>query len=198
MGVLETAKRVIQDEIHAAEKLLERLDEQFVKAVDLILNCKGKVVVTGLGKTGHIGRKIAASLASTGTPAFFVHADEALHGDSGMIEEKDVVIAISNSGQTAELLACLQIVKRTGSKIIAMTGKVDSSLAKMSDVVLNVGVEREADTLNLAPTSSTTATLIMGDALVVALMEQRGFSRADFGRFHPGGALGASLKGETV
>lgn len=198
MGVLETAKRVVQDEIRAAEKLLDRLDDQFVKAVDLILNCKGKVVVTGLGKTGHIGRKIAASLASTGTPAFFVHADEALHGDSGMIEEKDVVIAISNSGRTAELLACLQIVKRTGSKIIAMTGGMDSPLAKMSDVVLNVGVEREADTLNLAPTSSTTATLILGDALVVALMEQRGFTRADFGRFHPGGALGASLKGETA
>ncbi|MBI2914346.1 MAG: SIS domain-containing protein [Firmicutes bacterium] len=169
------------------------MGDAFLGALRLLAGCEGKVVVTGVGKSGHIGRKIAASLASTGTPAFFVHSDEALHGDSGMVGPEDVVVAISNSGETAEVLAFLAILRGIGAPVIAMTGRSGSTLARQAGAVLDVGVAREADPLGLAPTASTVATLAMGDALVSALMALGNFSRKDFARFHPGGALGNML-----
>ncbi len=195
--VVEIARNTIQIEIESLQELVSRLDEQFETAVQHVLECRGKVIVTGMGKSGHIGKKLAATLASTGTPAFFVHPAEGVHGDSGMISQGDVVIAISNSGETLELLGLIAIVKSIGAPIIAMTGGLDSTLAKHAVATLNIGVRREADPLNLAPTSSAIATLAMGDALAVAVMTKKGFTKEDFARFHPGGALGARLKGAS-
>ena len=191
--ILDAAREVLQIEATALIDQSAHLDEQFVKAVNLILNCKGRVVVSGMGKSGHIGRKIAATFASTGTPAFFVHPAEASHGDLGMITPDDVVLALSNSGKSDELLAILPIIKRAGTKLITMTGDMDSEMAKLADAHILVFVKREACPLNLAPTASTTATLALGDALAVVLLEIRGFSEEDFARSHPGGALGKRL-----
>jgi arabinose-5-phosphate isomerase len=194
---LELARETLQIEADALLALKDRVssspDDAFAQAVGLLLQCNGRVVVSGIGKSGHIARKIAATLASTGTPALFVHAAEALHGDLGMITENDALIAISYSGEAAEFLAIIPIVKRMGAHLIAMTGNPDSSLARLSDVHLNVKVDKEACPLNLAPTASTTATLALGDALAVALLELRGFKEEDFARSHPGGALGRRL-----
>jgi len=192
--ILETAKRVIDIEIEQLQRLKNCINQNFERAIQILLNCKGKVVVTGIGKSGIIGKKIAATLASTGTPAFFLHPAEALHGDLGMVSKEDVVIAISNSGNSSEVLAMLPYFKRLGIPIIAITNNPDSELAKRSDVVLKLCVEREACPLNLAPTSSTTNTLVLGDALAVALMKLRGFSKRDFGLRHPAGNLGRKLK----
>ncbi|MBW2940240.1 KpsF/GutQ family sugar-phosphate isomerase [Zhongshania sp. CAU 1632] len=177
----------------AVSVLIDRIDDSFERACDILLACKGRVVVTGMGKSGHIGNKIAATLASTGTPAFFVHPGEASHGDLGMITAGDVVIALSNSGTTAELITILPLLKLLAVPVIALTGKPDSELATTADVHLNVGVSEEACPLNLAPTSSTTVTLVMGDALAIALLEARGFTANDFAMSHPGGALGRRL-----
>jgi arabinose-5-phosphate isomerase len=194
---LELARETLQIEADALLALKNRVssssDDPFAQAVGLLLQCNGRVVVSGIGKSGHIARKIAATLASTGTPALFVHAAEALHGDLGMITENDALIAISYSGEAAEFLAIIPIVKRMGAHLIAMTGNPASSLAQLADVHLNVKVDKEACPLNLAPTASTTATLALGDALAVALLELRGFKEEDFARSHPGGALGRRL-----
>jgi len=184
---------VLEIESTAVTSLIERLDEHFVRAVELILACTSRVVVSGIGKSGHIGRKIASTLASTGTPAFFVHPAEASHGDLGMITRNDVMLAISYSGESDELLTIIPLVKRQGAQLIAMTGNPASTLAKEADVHLNVRVAKEACPLNLAPTASTTATLALGDALAVALLDARGFKADDFARSHPGGALGRRL-----
>lgn len=184
---------VIHTEMQAVAKLVERVDDQFVRACHLLLACKGRVVVTGMGKSGHIAGKIAATLASTGTPAFFVHPGEASHGDLGMITRQDVVLALSNSGHTEEILTILPIIKRLGVPLIAMTGNPGSTLAKLSAAHIDVGVEQEACPLGLAPTSSTTAALVMGDALAVSLLQKRGFTRDDFALSHPGGSLGRRL-----
>jgi len=186
-------QQVVDLENQAVANLSSRIDQAFCDAGKLILKCSGRVVVVGMGKSGHIGGKIAATLASTGTPAFFVHPGEASHGDLGMITANDTVLAISNSGETAEILTILPLIKRMEVKLIAFTGNMNSTLAKQADVVINVGVDKEACPLNLAPTSSTTATLVMGDALAVALLESRGFTEEDFARSHPGGALGKRL-----
>ena len=188
-----TGRRVLEVERDALAGLLPRVNGDFARACALMLACHGRVVVTGMGKSGHIGSKIAATLASTGTPSFFVHPGEASHGDLGMITRQDVVIAISNSGETAEILTILPLIKRMGAPLIAMTGKPSSTLAKSAEVHLDVSVEQEACPHNLAPTASTTATLAMGDALAVALLEARGFTQEDFARSHPGGALGRRL-----
>jgi arabinose-5-phosphate isomerase len=190
---LDLARRVLSIEASAVAALVERIDDTFLQALNLILSCGGRVIVSGLGKSGHIGRKIAATLASTGTPAYFVHAAEANHGDLGMITREDVLIALSNSGEGAELLAIVPSIKRQGARLIAMTGKADSSLAREADVHLDVRVKEEACPLNLAPTASTTAALALGDALAVALLDARGFGAEDFARSHPGGALGRRL-----
>ncbi len=192
-GSLELARKVLEIEAHAIRSLRDRIGESFVEALELILASSGRVVVSGIGKSGHIARKIASTLASTGTPAFFVHAAEASHGDLGMIRPEDVFICISNSGESPELLSIVPMVKRQGAKLIAMTGQPDSTLARESDVHLDAGVEQEACPLNLAPTASTTAALALGDALAVALLDARGFSEADFARSHPGGSLGRKL-----
>ena len=190
---LAQARRVLTIEANAISALIPRLDASFPRAVDLILAAPGRVVVSGIGKTGHIGRKLAATLASTGTPAYFVHAAEAAHGDLGMITSADVVIALSHSGSSAELLTIVPLVKRQGARLIAITGNAGSPLAREADVHLDAGVSEEACPLNLAPTASTTAALAMGDALAVALLDARGFGEADFARSHPGGALGRRL-----
>lgn len=190
---LRLARETLQIEADAVAALAGRLDGEFAQAVQLTLNCSGRVVVSGIGKSGHIGRKVAATLASTGTPAFFVHPAEASHGDLGMVTRDDVLIAFSNSGETAELLSIVPIVKRIGAKLISVTGNPDSTLAKLADAHLNAGVEKEACPLNLAPTASTTAALAMGDALAVAVLDARGFGEEDFARSHPGGALGRKL-----
>lgn len=184
---------VIQTEMQAIADLVEQVNENFIVACKLLFNCKGRVVVTGMGKSGHIAGKIAATLASTGTPAFFLHPGEASHGDLGMITAHDVVMALSNSGETAEMLTILPIIKRLGVPLIAMTGNPDSTLAKCATASINVAVEQEACPLGLAPTSSTTAALVMGDALAVSLLEARGFTRDDFALSHPGGSLGKRL-----
>ncbi|TNF36394.1 MAG: KpsF/GutQ family sugar-phosphate isomerase [Gammaproteobacteria bacterium] len=184
---------VIDTELTSVAALKSRIDDQFVRACETMFACEGRVVVTGMGKSGHIGGKIAATLASTGTPAFFVHPGEASHGDLGMITPKDVVIALSNSGETAEILTIIPIIKRHGVPLISMTGNLKSSLAREADINLNVGVEKEACPLGLAPTSSTTVSLVMGDALAVALLEARGFTEKDFALSHPGGSLGRRL-----
>ncbi|MEK6743729.1 MAG: KpsF/GutQ family sugar-phosphate isomerase [Nitrospirota bacterium] len=190
---IEQAKRVLRIEADAIARLIDHLDENFVRAVDLIMSCKGRVVVTGMGKSGHIGNKIAATLASTGTPALFLHPAEGIHGDLGMVTKGDLVIALSNSGETEELSRMLPSLKRIGIKIIALTGNLESTLARNSDVVIYVGVKEEACPLGLAPTASTTATLAMGDALAVVLLNSRGFREEDFACFHPGGSLGKRL-----
>ena len=190
---MEQAKRVLRIEAEAVAALIDRLDHRFEEAVDLVLNCRGRVVVTGMGKSGHVGTKIAATLASTGTPALFLHPAEGVHGDLGMVMRGDVVIAISNSGETEELSRMLPSLKRIGIRIIALTGNPESTLGKNSDVVIDVGVKEEACPLGLAPTASTTATLAMGDALAVALLDRRGFREEDFACYHPGGSLGKRL-----
>jgi arabinose-5-phosphate isomerase len=191
--IIKRAKQVLQIEAKAIEQLVGRINEQFVQAVELLLACEGKVVVTGVGKSGIIGQKIASTLASTGTPSFFLHPTEGSHGDLGMLGKKDIVVAISNSGETDELSQILPLIKRYGNKLIALTGKAKSTLARAGDVVLDVSVEEEACPLGLAPTASTTATLAMGDALAVALLEKRGFKKEDFAILHPGGKLGKRL-----
>ncbi len=188
-----SALRAIRIERDAIQALEDRIDDHFTRACEVIMACKGRVVVTGMGKSGHIGNKIAATLASTGTPAFFVHPGEASHGDLGMITNQDVVIAISNSGNTSEVVTILPLIKRMGAPLISMTGNPDSVLAKEAVANLDVRVAVEACPLGLAPTSSTTATLVMGDALAVALLEARGFSAEDFAFSHPGGSLGRRL-----
>ena len=191
--LIETAQRTIRLEIEAVEQLNARIDASFVKACELILSCKGRVVVVGMGKSGHIGRKIAATLASTGTAAFFVHPAEASHGDMGMITQDDVVLALSNSGTTSEIVTLLPLIKRLGITLISMTGNPKSVLAQAAAASLDASVSIEACPLNLAPTSSTTACLVLGDALAIALLEARGFTAEDFAFSHPGGALGRRL-----
>ena len=190
---LDLARQVLRIEGDAVLALIDRVDQSFLQALSLILNCRGRVIVSGMGKSGHIARKIAATLASTGTPAYFVHPAEASHGDLGMITSDDVLIALSNSGESDELLNILPSIKRQGAKLIAMTGNPQSSLARDADTHLNAGVVQEACPLNLAPTASTTAALALGDALAVALLDARGFGAEDFARSHPGGSLGRKL-----
>ena len=190
---LALARDVLDIEADAVRALRDQLDEGFVEAIDLILSCRGRVVVSGIGKSGHIARKLAATFASTGTPAFFVHPAEASHGDLGMITSEDVFVAMSNSGESEELVAILPTIKRLGVKLIAVTGRPQSSLAQLADVHLNAFVSKEACPLNLAPTASTTAALALGDALAVAVLDARGFGVDDFARSHPGGALGRRL-----
>ncbi len=192
-NALELARTVLRIEAQAVVALVDRLDEAFLHAVRLLLQCRGRVVVSGIGKSGHVGRKIAATMASTGTPAMFVHAAEAAHGDLGMITRSDVLVALSYSGETAELLTIVPTLKREGTPLVAITGAAGSSLARHADVHLDVRVDKEACPLNLAPTSSTTAMLALGDALAVACLDARGFGPADFARSHPGGALGRRL-----
>lgn len=191
--LLALGRAVLETEAAAVSALVDRVDESFVRACRHMLACRGRIVVTGMGKSGHIGSKIAATLASTGSPAFFVHPGEASHGDLGMITRDDVVLAMSNSGETAELLTIVPLIKRLGVPLIAMTGNPRSTLGREADVHLDVGVAKEACPLGLAPTSSTTATLAMGDALAVAMLETRGFTQDDFAMSHPGGALGRRL-----
>ncbi|WP_206997339.1 arabinose 5-phosphate isomerase KdsD [Trinickia mobilis] len=190
---LALARDVLDIEADAVRGLRNQLDDGFVSAVDFLLSCRGRVVVSGIGKSGHIARKLAATLASTGTPAFFVHPAEASHGDLGMVTADDVFIAMSNSGESEELISILPLLKRLGSKLIAITGRPESSLAKLADVHLNAGVAKEACPMNLAPTASTTAALAFGDALAMAVLDARGFGADDFARSHPGGALGRRL-----
>jgi arabinose-5-phosphate isomerase len=192
-GVLEAGRRALGIEADAVAALAARLGPDFVKACRLCLACTGRIVVTGMGKSGHVAGKVAATLASTGSPAFFLHPAEASHGDLGMITRQDVVLALSNSGETNELLTILPLIKRMGVPLLAMTGRPGSTLAREADVHLDVSVPAEACPLNLAPTASTTATLAMGDALAVALLELRGFTSEDFARSHPGGKLGRQL-----
>ncbi|WP_027855502.1 KpsF/GutQ family sugar-phosphate isomerase [Marinobacterium litorale] len=190
---IQSGQRTIELELDAVNNLLQHLDERFTRACELMLNCQGRVIVTGMGKSGHIGNKIAATLASTGTPAFFVHPGEASHGDLGMFTGNDVVLALSNSGETAELVTILPLIKRMKAPLISITAKPESTLSQSADVSLHIPVDREACPLGLAPTSSTTAQLVMGDALAIALLEARGFSAEDFAFSHPGGALGRRL-----
>ena len=190
---VEHGRRVLEIEARAIQGLVDRIGREFTAAVERLYGCSGKVVVSGMGKSGLIGQKIAATLASTGTPAFFLHPAEGTHGDLGMLARRDTLIAISNSGETEELLRLLPFVKRLGIPLIAMTGRPHSTLAKNSDVILDVSVPEEACPLGLAPTASTTATLAMGDALAVALLQKRGFREDDFARYHPGGTLGRRL-----
>ncbi|NLC09166.1 MAG: KpsF/GutQ family sugar-phosphate isomerase [Gammaproteobacteria bacterium] len=191
--LIDSARRTIRLENEAIACLEQRIDQSFIQACQLILDCPGRVVVVGMGKSGHIARKIAATLASTGTPAFFVHPAEASHGDMGMITENDVVLALSNSGTTNEIITLLPLIKRRGIKLISMTGNQESILAQSATVNLDASVEKEACPLNLAPTSSTTVSLVLGDALALALLEARGFTPEDFAFSHPGGALGRRL-----
>jgi arabinose-5-phosphate isomerase len=192
-ALIDRGRRVLEAEAGAVTALVARLGADFARACRLMLACEGRIVVTGMGKSGHIGNKIAATLASTGSPAFFVHPAEAVHGDIGMITAKDLVFALSNSGETGELLTILPVIKRLDVPLIALTGKTSSTLARYAEVMLDVSVEAEACPLNLAPTTSTTAMLAMGDALAVAVLEARGFTEEDFARSHPGGALGRRL-----
>jgi arabinose-5-phosphate isomerase len=193
MPLLASGRRALQIEARAVEELLARIDARFADACHVCMACKGRVVVTGMGKSGHVARKIAATLASTGTPAFFLHPAEAGHGDLGMITRQDVVLALSNSGETPELVVLLPHLKRLAVPLIVMAGKTDSTLGRAANVTLDVSVAEEACPLNLAPTASTTATLAMGDALAVTLLEARGFTKQDFARSHPGGSLGRQL-----
>ena len=192
-SAIESAKRTIAIERQAVEQLGQRIDDSFSKAVDLLASVEGRVIVSGMGKSGHIGNKIAATLASTGTPAQFVHPAEACHGDMGMVTRSDAALLMSNSGTTSEITALLPLLKRLGIPIVAMTGNDTSTLASVADVHLNIGVSEEACPLDLAPTASTTANLVMGDALAIALLEQRGFTAEDFAFTHPGGAIGRRL-----
>ena len=191
--IKEKAIETLQIEADAVKKLINHIDDEFETIVNAILDCNGRVIVTGMGKSGHVGRKIAASLASTGTPSFFMHPAEAFHGDLGMVTANDMVLAISNSGESNEIVNILPIIKRIGAKIIAMSGRRKSTLGKNADYYIDISVEREACPLGLAPTASTTATLAMGDALAIALLSSRNFTAQDFVVFHPGGALGRRL-----
>lgn len=193
MSLLEVAARVLHDEAEAILKLIDRLDTSFEDAVNLISHSSGRVILTGMGKSGHIAKKVSATMASTGTPSFFLHPAEGIHGDLGMVTAQDVIIAYSNSGETGEILNIIPSVKRIGAKMIAVVGNVNSTLAKNSDVVLYAGAEKEADNLGLAPTNSTTAALALGDALAVTLMEKMHFTADKFAVFHPGGSLGRRL-----
>ncbi len=190
---LDLAREVLSIEAAAVQDLVNRIDEKFLHALDLILSCEGRVIVSGMGKSGHIARKIAATMASTGTPAYFVHPGEASHGDLGMIASEDVFIALSYSGESQELMTIVPVIKRQGARLISMTGNPRSSLAQAADVHLNVHVDKEACPMGLAPTTSTTATLALGDALAMALLDAKGFGRDDFARSHPGGSLGRRL-----
>ncbi|MBF0498620.1 MAG: KpsF/GutQ family sugar-phosphate isomerase [Candidatus Riflebacteria bacterium] len=190
VNVIDSARRVLEAEGAALYKLASRLDESMTTAIDLILTSRGRLIVSGMGKSGLVGRKISSTLSSTGTPSFFLHPGEALHGDLGMVTDMDVVLLLSNSGETEEVVRLIPFLRRLGARIIALTGAADSNLAKMSDVVLDAWVDREACPLNLAPTSSTTAAMAVGDALAVALLEARGFREKDFARLHPSGSLG--------
>jgi len=190
---LELAREVLNIEATAVQALASRLDENFLRAIDIILCCKGRVIVSGMGKSGHIARKIAATFSSTGTPAYFVHPAEASHGDLGMITSEDVIIALSYSGESQELMTIVPAIRRQGAKLISMTGNTASSLAKVSDVHLNAAVDKEACPMGLAPTASTTAALALGDALAVTLLDAKGFGAEDFARSHPGGSLGRRL-----
>ena len=192
-AIRNSALTVIETEARAINALQQRVNGSFLQACQLMFQCQGRVVVIGIGKSGHIARKIAATLASTGTPSFFVHPAEASHGDLGMITQKDVVLSLSNSGETDELLTILPLIKRQNVPLIAMTGNEFSTLAKLADVHLDVSVSEEACPLGLAPTASTTAALVMGDALAIALLEARGFTSEDFARSHPAGSLGRRL-----
>ena len=190
---LASAHRTLSIEIKALQSLRDRLDHRFEQAVDMLLACEGRIVVTGIGKSGHVARKTAATLASTGTPSFFMHGSEAVHGDLGMLTGYDVLIVISYSGSASELMTVISVAKRLGSKIISITGNAESELARNADLHLDAGVEQEACPMNLAPTASTTAAMALGDALAVACLESRNFSEEDFARTHPGGALGRRL-----
>jgi len=191
--LLELGRQVLDIEAAAVQALSSRLDDSFLHALDVILRCEGRVIVSGMGKSGHIARKIAATMSSTGTPAYFVHPGEASHGDLGMVTSEDVFIALSYSGESQELLTIVPIIKREGAKLISMTGNPASSLAKVADVHLNAAVDKEACPMGLAPTASTTASLALGDALAVALLDAKGFSSENFARSHPGGSLGRRL-----
>jgi arabinose-5-phosphate isomerase len=193
VDIIEHAKQTLMIESQAIVKLIDRLNNSFKQAVELLYNCKGRVVITGMGKSGIIGKKIAATLASTGTPAIFLHPAEAAHGDLGMVVSDDIIIAISNSGETKEINELMIPIKRKGATIIALTGNLSSTLAKHSDIVIDVSVEKEACPLGLVPTASTTATLAMGDAIAVALLAKRGFKEEDFALLHPGGSIGRRL-----
>jgi arabinose-5-phosphate isomerase len=194
----QLVKKVIKNEIDSLQSIEANVNNSYEKVIDEICHCQGKVIFMGVGKSGHIGKKLAATFASTGTPSFFVHATEALHGDLGMIEKEDLVIAISNSGETKEVLGPISSIKRIGAKIIAMTGNKHSTLAKNSDMVLEIKVQREADALNLAPSSSSTAVLVAGDAIGLTVSQLKGFKEEDFALFHPGGALGKKLLQDSV
>ncbi|GAF80305.1 unnamed protein product [marine sediment metagenome] len=191
--ILKRAREVLRIEIEGLENVVQNLDDNFKKAVQLIYSCRGKVVVTGMGKGGIVGTKIARTLASTGTPAVDLHPGDAVHGDVGMVTKNDIVLAISNSGETEEVLRLVPLVKRIGARLISMTGNPESSLAKMSDVVMNVSVKREACPMGMAPTASTTATLALGDALAMVLLDKRGFREDDYAMYHPGGEIGKKL-----
>ena len=191
--IKEKAIETLKIEAAAIENLIPRINDEFIAAVEKIMSCRGRVAVTGMGKSGHVGRKIAATLSSTGTPSFFMHPAEAYHGDLGMLTERDILIAISNSGESSEIVNILPVVRRIGAAIIAMSGKRTSTLGKNCDYFIDISVEREACPLGLAPTTSTTATLAMGDALAMALMDEKKFTATDFALFHPGGALGRKL-----
>jgi len=190
---LELARQTLQIEAEAVLGLIDRLDDSFAAAVALIRNCQGRLIVSGIGKSGHIARKIASTMSSTGTPAYFVHPAEACHGDLGMITRDDLLLALSNSGESEELILIVPLIKRQGAKLVAITGNPQSTLARQADVHLDAGVPREACPLNLAPTASTTATLVMGDALAMAVLKARGFKQSDFARFHPAGAIGRAM-----
>ena len=190
--IIEQAQKVLAVEAQAIERLIPRIDEHFIKAIELLLDCKGRVIVTGMGKSGLVGKKIAATLASTGTPSFFLHPAEGIHGDLGMVTADDVVISLSNSGETTEVVSILPIIKRIGASIIAMCGNSQSTMALNADVFIDVSVAEEACPLGLAPTASTTATLAMGDAIAVVLLSKRKFTPEDFALFHPGGSLGVN------
>ncbi|SRR5579883_722766 len=191
--ICAVGRAVIEIEAQMISSLIDRIDENFAKACQYLFNCEGRIVVIGVGKSGHISKKIAATFASTGSPAFFIHPSEAKHGDMGMITPKDVVLALSNSGESEEILSILPFIKRLNIPLISLTGKPNSTLAKAATVNIHVGIEKEACPLGLAPTSSTTAALVMGDALAMALLEHRGFTKNDFALSHPGGALGRRL-----
>ena len=191
--IIEQAQKVLAVEAQAIERLIPRIDEHFIKAIELLLDCKGRVIVTGMGKSGLVGKKIAATIASTGTPSFFLHPAEGIHGDLGMVTADDVVISLSNSGETTEVVSILPIIKRIGASIIAMCGNSQSTMALNADVFIDVSVDEEACPLGLAPTASTTATLAMGDAIAVVLLSKRKFTPEDFALFHPGGSLGRKL-----
>ncbi|MCL5070564.1 MAG: KpsF/GutQ family sugar-phosphate isomerase [Actinobacteria bacterium] len=196
--IISYAKGVLNNEVSGLNKLSSHIDDNFAKAIDVLLGCKGKVIIMGLGKSGHVGKKIAASMASTGTPAFFVHGDETLHGDLGMIEKKDVVIALSNSGETREIINDFPTLKRIGCKVISITSNPNSTMALNSDIHICIGKLKEADHLNLAPTTSSTATLVMGDAIALTLSYLKGFRSEDFALYHPGGSLGKGLTGKEM